>query len=184
MEGLLLRARTGKLTTPWPRAQALITRRLVLEPLHPDHARELAGVLADPGLHAFTGGEPTSETQLHARHTRQAAGQSPDGTQGWLNWVARDRETEAPIGTVQATISDGDDGRCAALAWVIATSRQGEGLATEAAGAAVEWLRDQGVTRFVAHIHPDHGASGAVARHLGLAATEARHAGEVRWVGS
>ena len=46
------------------------------------------------------------------------------------------------------------------------------------------WLRDQGVTRFVAHIHPDHGASAAVARHLGLAATDARRAGEVRWVGS
>ena len=46
------------------------------------------------------------------------------------------------------------------------------------------WLRDQGVTRFVAHVHPDHGASAAVARHLGLAATDARHQGEVRWVGS
>ena len=76
------------------------------------------------------------------------------------------------MGTVQATISDNDDGRGAELAWVIATSRQGEGLATEAAGAAMEWLRDEGVTRFVAHIHPDHGASAAVARHLGLAATE------------
>ena len=46
------------------------------------------------------------------------------------------------------------------------------------------WLRDQGVTRFVAHVHPDHGASAAVARHLGLAATDARRQGEVRWVGS
>jgi RimJ/RimL family protein N-acetyltransferase len=156
----------------------------VLEPLRPDHARELAAVLDDPALHAFTGGAPASEEQLHARYTRQAAGQSPDGAEGWLNWVARDRETQGPVGTIQATITDGDDGRCAALAWIIATSRQGEGLATEAAGAAMDWLRDQGVTRFVANIHPDHGASAAVARHLGLAATEARCAGEVRWVGS
>ena len=86
------------------------------------------------------------------------------------------------MGTVQATISDGDDGRTAELAWVVATSRQGEGLATEAAGAAMDWLRARGVTQFVAHIHPDHGASAAVARHLGLAATDARQAGEVRWV--
>jgi RimJ/RimL family protein N-acetyltransferase len=155
----------------------------VLEPLRAEHARELAPLLADPALHAFTGGEPATEAQLHARYARQAAGQSPDGTQGWLNWVARDRATHAAVGIVQATISDGDDGRSAELAWVIATGRQGEGLATAAAGAAMDWLRARGVTRFVAHIHPDHRASAAVARHLGLAPTDEMHAGEVRWVG-
>jgi RimJ/RimL family protein N-acetyltransferase len=184
VEGLLLRARTGRLTAPWPRAAPLTTRRLVLEPLHPDHASELAPMLDDRALHAFIGGGPASEAELRARFTRQAAGQSPDGAHGWLNWVARDRETHAPVGTVQATISDGEDGRSAELAWVVAASRQGEGLATEAAGAAMAWLRERGVTRFVAHIHPDHGASAAVARHLGLAATDVRHEGEVRWVGS
>ena len=184
MEGLLLRARAGRLTAPWPRAATLTTRRLVLEPLRPDHARELAPVLDDVALHAFIGAAPASETELRARFTRQAAGQSPDGTQGWLNWVARDRATNAPVGRVQATISDGDDGRSAELAWVVATSRQGEGLATEAAGAAMDWLRDRGVTSFVAHIHPEHHASAGVARHLGLAATDVWHEGEVRWVGS
>ena len=88
------------------------------------------------------------------------------------------------MGTVQATISDADGRRSAELAWVVATTRQGEGLATEAAGAAMAWLRDRGVTRFVAHIHPEHHASAGVARHLGLAATDAWHEGEVRWVGS
>jgi RimJ/RimL family protein N-acetyltransferase len=168
---------------PWPRAEALTTQRLVLEPLRPDHARELAPVLADPALHAFIGGEPASEAELRERFTRQAAGRSPDGAQGWLNWVARDRATDAPVGTMQATISDTEAGRGAALAWVVATNRQGEGLATEAAGAAMEWLREHGVSRFAAHIHPDHAASAAVARHLGLAATGERHNGEIRWVG-
>jgi RimJ/RimL family protein N-acetyltransferase len=184
VEGLLLRARAGELTARWPRAQPLTTRRLVLEPLRPDHARELAPVRADRALHAFTGDEPSSEAELRERFARQAAGQSPDGTQGWLNWVARDLATRAPVGTVQATISEDDDGRSAQLAWVVATNRQGEGLATEAAGAAMDWLRGRGVTRFVAHVHPDHAASGAVARHLGLAPTDETHAGEVRWVGS
>ena len=168
MEGLLLRARTGRLTAPWPRAQTLTTRRLVLEPLRPEHARELATVLDDPALHAFIGGEPAGEAELYARYVRQAEGQSPDGTQGWLNWVARDRATRAPVGTVQATISD--DGS-AELAWVIATSRQGEGLATEAAAAAMAWLRDQ------LALHPPTRASAAVALHLGLAATRPAHLG-------
>jgi RimJ/RimL family protein N-acetyltransferase len=59
----------------------------------------------------------------------------------------------------------------------------GEGLATEAARAAMDWLREHGVTRFAANIHPDHGASVAVARHLGLAPTDERRDREVRWVG-
>jgi RimJ/RimL family protein N-acetyltransferase len=162
----------------------LSTARLALEPLRPEHATELAPVLDDPALHAYTGGEPATEEQLRARFTRQAAGQSPGGGEGWLNWVARDRATRAPIGIVQATIGEDTAGRTAALAWTVATSRQGEGLATEAARAAMDWLREQGVTRFAANIHPDHGASAAVARHLGLAPTDERRDGEVRWVGS
>ena len=98
MEGLLLRPRAGvTAAAPWPRAEALSTQRLVLEPLRADHARELAPVLAARGVR--------------------------------------------------------------------------------------DWLRDHGVARFVAHIHPDHAASAAVARQLGLAATGERRDGEVRWVG-
>src|SRR3954470_17632792 len=183
--GLLLRTRARvTAAAPWPRAEPLSTQRLVLEPLRPDHARELAAVLADPALHAFTGGQPAEEDELRARFTRQAAGRSPDGAQGWLNWVARDRATHAPVGTVQATVTDDAGVRTAVLGWVVATSRQGEGLATEAARAARDWLREHGVTRFAAHIHPDHAASAAVARHLGLAATDERWGGEVRWVGA
>ena len=63
MEGLLLRPRAGVIASaPWPRAEPLTTERLALEPLRPDHAHELAPVLADPALHAFTGGEPAPRT--------------------------------------------------------------------------------------------------------------------------
>jgi RimJ/RimL family protein N-acetyltransferase len=174
----------GGPTAHWPRAAPLATERLVLEPLRPDHARELAPVLDDPALHAYIGGAPATEEELRARFARQAAGHSPDRTEGWLNWVARDRATSEPIGIVQATIvEDADRARTAALAWVVATSRQGEGLATEGARAAMDWLRERGVRRFTANIHPDHAASAAVARHLGLTPTDERHGGEVRWIG-
>jgi len=135
-------------------------------------------VLDDPGLHTFTGGAPETETELQRRYARQAAGQSPDGRAGWLNWVLRDRATGVPVGTVQATI--GAEGT-AALAWVVGTEHQGQGLATEAAKAVMAWLRAQGIATFVAHIHPDHAASAAVARHLGLKPGSARADGEVRW---
>ncbi|RII97089.1 GNAT family N-acetyltransferase, partial [Clavibacter michiganensis subsp. insidiosus] len=45
----------------------------------------------------------------------------------------------------------------------------------------VEWLREGGVGIVRAHIHPDHAASAAVARRLGLAPTDERVDGEVRW---
>jgi RimJ/RimL family protein N-acetyltransferase len=165
-----------------PGAEPLTTRRLDLEPLRPDHARELAPVLDDPALHAFTGGAPSTESELRERFARQSTGRSPDGTQDWLNWVVRDRATHQAVGTLQATVSD--HGRTAELAWVIATSRQGEGLATEAATAVREALGATGVATFVAHVHPDHAASAAIARRLGLRPTEPRDDGEVRWVGS
>lgn len=83
---------------------------------------------------------------------------------------------------VQATVTDDDEGtRSAELAWVVGSDRQGEGLATEAAAAAMQWLRAIGITSFVAHIHPDHAASAAVARHLGLTPGDPRGDGEARW---
>ena len=69
----------------------------------------------------------------------------------------------------------------AEIAWVIASPFQGQGYAKEAAAEIVAWLREHRVCVFVAHIHPMHAASIAVARHLGLTATEVRVDGETRW---
>jgi RimJ/RimL family protein N-acetyltransferase len=66
--------------------------------------------------------------------------------------VVRDCGTEEAFGTLQAAVSD--QGRTAELGWVIAASRKGEDLATEAATAAGDALRARGVSTFVAHVHP------------------------------
>ncbi|KAB1907210.1 GNAT family N-acetyltransferase, partial [Micromonospora sp. AMSO31t] len=47
----------------------------------------------------------------------------------------------------------------------------------------VAWLGRQGVRTVIAHIHPDHRASAAVATAAGLAPTDVRHEGEIRWAG-
>jgi RimJ/RimL family protein N-acetyltransferase len=162
------------------RAERLTTPRLVLEPLRPEHATELAPALDDPALHAFIGGAPSTDEELRERYSRLAAGRSPDGAEDWLNWVVRDRATGDPAGTLQATVRD--DGQSAELAWVIVTERQGQGLATEAATAVTDALHAAGVDTFLAHIHPDHVASAAVARRLGMRPTRSRAGGEIRWV--
>jgi RimJ/RimL family protein N-acetyltransferase len=167
-----------------PRAVTLATARLVLDPLQAGHADELAPVLDDPALHAFTGGAPATVRELRTAYARREGGVSPDGRAAWLNWVLRPAAGGPPAGTVQATVSEADGRRRAELAWVVATAHQGQGLATEAATAVAGWLATQGVEELVAHIAPGHGASEGVARHLGLAPAGAREDGERRWTRS
>jgi RimJ/RimL family protein N-acetyltransferase len=159
----------------------LESERLVLEPLQPGHADELAPLLDDRSLHRFIGGEPLRLEDLRARFERQTRGRSPDGRSWWLNWVVRERSTGVAVGTVQATVSGPESERVAELAWVIASADQGRGFAKEAVAAMATWLGGRGVSRLRAHIHPEHAASMAVARSAGLAPTDVVVDGEVRW---
>lgn len=167
----------------WPAAEPIETARLTLEPLRVEHAGEMVEVLSAPALYEYIGGRPPSLEQLRARYTRQAVGHSPDGREGWLNWIARERETGIAVGTVKATLTNGGAGRTAELAWVIGAAHQRRGYATEAAAAMVEWLRAKGIDTVTAHIHPAHTASMGVATHLGLTATDVAEDGETRWEG-
>jgi RimJ/RimL family protein N-acetyltransferase len=167
--------------TSWPSADRLLTPRLSLEPLRIEHARELASVLADPALYAHIGESPPPEAELEARYVRQTRGVSPDGARGWLNWALRMRREAQLVGVVQGTLSEHDGTVDAELAWMVAARQQGCGLATEAASAVTGWLRTAGVTALSAHIHPDNGASAAVARRIGLIPTPVLEAGETLW---
>ena len=167
----------------WPAAEPIQTRRLTLEPLRVDHAGEMREVLGDLALYAYTGGKPPSLDELRTRYAMQAVGRSPDGRHGWLNWIARDRDSGAAVGTVQATLNRAAGKLEAEIAWITGVPYQGHGFAIEAATGMVEWLRDHGVQAFTAHIHPGHTASMGVARRLGLTATDVIEGGETRWEG-
>ncbi|WP_072314147.1 GNAT family N-acetyltransferase [Agrococcus sp. Marseille-P2731] len=175
---------------PVLRAEPIRTLRLQLEPLRAEHADEAAAAFDDVALHAFMGGSPASAAQLRERYARQALGHSPDGTEGWANWMLRCTASGELIGTVQATVSpagagarSADQGPSAELAWVLAASHQGQGYAREAATAMATWLRQRGVATLIAHIHPEHAASAGVARAVGLRRTDAIVDGEERWDG-
>ncbi len=157
--------------------------RLELEPLRADHAQEMHATLDDPGLHTYTGDGPLSLDELTARYAIQVAGQSPDGRQYWLNWIVRRCDTGQAIGYVQSTISKPIGESAAEIAWVIGTAHQRHGYATEAARTAVQWLHGLGIATVVAHIHPTHTASMAVARAVGLRPTGTVIDGETRWLG-
>jgi RimJ/RimL family protein N-acetyltransferase len=158
------------------------TPRLVLEPLRAQHADEMFPVLDDRRLYRYIGGEPPSLDQLRTRYAKQLRGHSADGAQGWLNWVVRHRATQAVLGTVQATLSCAEGRLEAEIAWVMAVAYQGQGYAKEATEVMVGWLARHGAALYTAHIHPEHGASIGVARHLGMTATDVTVDGETRWV--
>ena len=172
----------GSPAAGWPAAVAIRTPRLVLEPLSEAHAEESAAAFDDEALHTFTGGRPGTVAELRGRYLLQSVGHSPDNQEGWLNWMVRRRTAgEELIGTVQATLRRDDGALSAELAWVVASPAQGAGVATASAAAVAEWLRGQGVGRLTASIHPDHHASMAVARHLGMSPTEQVVNGETVW---
>ncbi|MEU8435987.1 GNAT family N-acetyltransferase [Streptomyces sp. NPDC029216] len=166
---------------PAVNTETIHTDRLTLLPLQAEHAHEMAAVLSDPGLHTFIGGAPDTAQALHARYERWAAG-SPNPAESWCNWVIQLRDETCLTGTVQATVTTDDRGAAAEIAWVVGTPWQRRGIAGEAAQGLVTWLRKHHpVHTVIAHIHPDHEASAAVATAAGLTPTHHRHDGEIMW---
>jgi len=156
------------------------TGRLTLLPLAVEHAEEMATALSDPDLHTFIGGAPATAQALRTRYERMVVG-SPDPTVSWCNWVIQLNDAGCLTGTVQATITADDHGSAAEIAWVVGTPWQRRGIATEAARGLVTWLGQQEVRTVIAHIHPHHKASAAVATAAGLTPTDQWHDGEIRW---
>jgi len=163
-------------------AEPLRAPSITLEPLTVEHAEAMALVLADPALYAVTGGEPPTIEELRARYARQVRGRSPDGREGWLNWIVIDALSGQPAGYLQVTIRSDQGHDEAELAWVIGTRWQGRGFATEAARAVADWLARHGITTLIAHIRPGHRPSERVAESLGLEVTSVVPEGEIRWL--
>jgi RimJ/RimL family protein N-acetyltransferase len=156
----------------------------MLEPITVIHADEIIGVLSDPVLYEFTGGAPLELAELRLRYESQSRGYSLDESERWWNWLVRETASGEAAGYVQATMTVVD--RVIDVAWVVGTKYQRRGYAKEASAAMVGWLRANldrgGAMTFTAHVLPDHQASNAVARSLGLRPSETIIAGEVRWV--
>ncbi|WP_432090152.1 GNAT family N-acetyltransferase [Streptomyces sp. NRRL F-5630] len=150
-----------------------------LVPLAVRHAPAMAAVLADPALYRFTGGEPPGVAELERRYARQLAGPGETGV-AWVNLLVRLEESGALAGYVQATVTRGEE---AEVAWVVGTAWQGRGLAKAAARALAARLAQAGVRRLTTYVHPEHAASEAVARALGLRPDGSWQDGERRWTG-
>jgi RimJ/RimL family protein N-acetyltransferase len=158
------------------------TLRLSLEALTVNHAVEAAVTFADPALHEFIGSRPLSASELASRYAKLVRGPDPEKFEFWLNWMVLDHRVGALVGTVQATVNlQPSESSSAQLAWVVGTKYQGNGYAKEAAAGMAQWLYATGIGRLDAYINPDHLASEAVARAIGLRPTDIFEEGERLW---
>lgn len=126
---------------------------------------------------------PLSKNCAPAMASRSLAGRPTGLEQRWLNWIVRRRDDGQTVGFVQATISEQTGDLTADVAWVVAVCQQRSGYAREAGQLMADWLRQRHVHLVVAHVHPQHHASNAVAAWIGLTLTDTQVDGEVRWQG-
>jgi RimJ/RimL family protein N-acetyltransferase len=123
-------------------------------------------LFVDPAIYRFLDyGPPPSVEHVRQVYARLERRVSPDGTEGWLNWIVRGAGGQA-LGVVQATLVAPST---AWVAYVLASRhwRQGHGLA--ATRAMIDHLQSAyGATRFMATVEVANHASAALLRRLGF----------------
>lgn len=134
--------------------------------------------LRHPEMYRYTPhNTPTTIADVEARFARVTQETAPDRVTQWLNWTVWRREDGAPLGTVEATISQH---HIAEIGYMFDPRTWGQGYATEAAAAMIEHLRAQGAVEIQAEIDVRNQASKAVAARLGLRCVFTQH-GEEYW---
>lgn len=151
---------------PIRREADLIGQGVVLEPQRETHADELFELIKDPALHGYLDYDPPTDAVAFRRRLRKLESRrSPDGTEGWLNWVVRE-PGGAIAGYVQATVYP--DGQTD-IGYVIGTAFQRRGYATAAVRAMLgELAAAHGATYARATVDPKNTASAAVLDKLGF----------------
>ena len=144
----------------------LKTKRLRLEPLKKSHAAILFEPLNDSLIYKYIPDEPLTREALHARYAVLERGRSPDGRELWLNWVAFSNDTNAPIGTVQATLAK--DG-FASIAYIIFPAFWRKGFGREMVSCIVTYLFEQHkITSLIAEIDTRNSSSIKLVESLGF----------------
>jgi [ribosomal protein S5]-alanine N-acetyltransferase len=131
------------------------------------HTQELWDLFKDPELHHFVAIDLSSFEKVKERCARWSMRKSPDGTELWLNWAGREKNSQQVIAHFQAGInSDG----VATIGYLVARSHHGKGLATEGVEAMFELLRTQFAVKEVRALTDSRNlASHRLAQKVGMA---------------
>ena len=136
-----------------------------LEPQVAAHAPEMFAVLSDSAIYEFEGVPPPSIEALAAGYKRKESRLSPDGSEGWLNWVVR-RHDGAATGYVQATLMPNG---LAYVGYEFSSRFWRQGIATDSLNAMLaELAHAYGVSSVVALLKAKNYRSLGLLRSLGF----------------
>jgi RimJ/RimL family protein N-acetyltransferase len=140
------------------------TPRLILRGWRPEDVEALAAMTAEPEVMRFVGGVLTPPQSWRA----MALSAGHWTLRGYGPWAIERKNDGVLLGRAGLWNPDGWPGL--ELGWVLARHAWGQGYATEAARAALEWTwASVGTDRIISIIAPDNPASIRVAERLGLA---------------
>jgi RimJ/RimL family protein N-acetyltransferase len=139
---------------------------VILEPQTVEHASQLFAILDDPRLYDFLDEPPpASEEALRDRLAALQSRRSPDGSERWLNWIARSSDGTL-VGYVQATVAANGE---ADIAFVIGRPYWGRGYGFAASAAMLQKLSSRyAVTRVRATVDPANARSLRLLSKLGF----------------
>lgn len=146
----------------WP------TERLLARPPRPRDRDAYLAVFLDPAIGEWLRPAPLPP------FTRADVLELLDGDErhwevnGFGPWVLADRAGGEIVGRGGLRWTEVEGRLTAELPWTIATNRQGEGLASEAAAAAIAWADALELAELAALIRPENVASLRVAEKVGL----------------
>jgi RimJ/RimL family protein N-acetyltransferase len=159
----------SRMTSRAPDVPILTTGRLTLRGHRLDDFADCVKLWSDPGVTRYIAARPFTEEEIWTRLLRYVGHWS---LMGFGYWMVRETATDRFVGEVgfaehRRELIPSIVG-APEIGWVLMPSAHGQGFATEAVRAAVEWGDAQfDRKRTVCLIHPDNTASLRVAEKAG-----------------
>jgi RimJ/RimL family protein N-acetyltransferase len=159
-------------------ADEWLTERLLARPPAADDLDAYRRMFLDPAIGEWL--RPTPLPPFTEQDVLELLGRDEQhwAVNGFGPWALADRGDGAVIGRGGLRWTEVDGRLVAELPWTIASNRQREGLASEAAAAAIAWAETIELAELAALIRPQNSASLRVAEKVGLRrGREVLHAG-------
>lgn len=149
-----------------PKIDLLKSKRLVMEVRKEHHADELYDLFCEKELYNYINRDvPPSKEWLGVGMKSAESLQSEDGKEFWLGWVAKEKNSNKPVGLFEMTINDCE----AFVAYTVFKDYWGKGYAVEASDSMMGYVKSNyEIKRFIIEMDTRNLQSVKVAEKLGF----------------